>query len=138
MNRLRNARWVIAIVCGFVLSAPSWAGEDPPLPVPAYPNWTLRQIDQKTDAEGKSHGLLFQYVSDDSADKIVRFYETATKREATFSKISAMYTVYGSGGTMINVIGPDGGVLELDQAGEHVVKVWKSMVTIVQIGAVPR
>lgn len=99
----------------------------------AYPNWTLKQVGQKTDADGKTEGILFQYVSDDPADTIVRFCETATRRQATLSRVSAMYT---PDGTMISVMSPDGGVPELDPAGEHIVRTWKSMVTIVRFQAV--
>lgn len=122
--------WLLHAGC----SGAAWAGQDPQLPVPAYPGWTMRQVDQRTDASG-THGVLFQYVSNDPADKIVRFYEKATSREAVFSKVSSMYTVYGSDGTMISVIGPHDGVPEMDQAGEKVVRVWKSMITIVRFQA---
>lgn len=126
------------LLCTFLFDPASWAGQAPQLPVPAYPGWTLRQVDQRTDTEAGTQGILFQYVSDDPADKIVKFYENATNREAVFSKVSAMYTVYGADGTTISVIGPLDGVPELDQAGEKVIRVWKSMVTIVRFQAVAR
>jgi len=126
------------LLCILLFDPTVWAGQAPQLPVPAYPGWTLRQVDQRTDNEGGTQGVLFQYVSNDPADKIVKFYEKATSREAVFSKVSAMYTVYGSDGTMISVIGPDDGVPELDEAGEHVVRVWKSMVTIVKFQAIAK
>lgn len=130
---------VVAILtwslCTLFSGHTAWAGQDPQLPVPAYPGWTLRQIDQRTDTAG-TQGVLFQYVSNDPADKIVQFYEKATGRDAVHSKVSAMYTVYGPDDTMISVIGPGDGVPELDQAGEKVVKVWKSMITIVRFQAV--
>jgi len=46
--------------------------------------------------------------------------------------------VVGADGTTISVIGPLDGVPELDQAGEKVTRVWKSMITIVRFQAVAR
>jgi hypothetical protein len=138
MNPTRLLVIPVWLLCTLLFDPAAWAGQAPELPVPAYPGWTLRQVDQRTDTEGGTEGVLFQYVSNDPADKIVKFYEKATSHEAVLSKISAMYTVYGSDGTLISVIGPDGGVPELDQAGEHVVRVWKSMITIVRFQAVAR
>jgi len=106
------------------------------LSVPAYPGWTLRQMDRKRDQTRNTEATLYQYVSDDPADKIVAFYETATARQAVFSKVSATYTIYTADGMTINVLSPKEGVPELDPATEHVVRTWKSMVTIIRIQAV--
>lgn len=138
MNPTRVLVIPVWFLCLLSFDPTAWAGQAPQLPVPAYPGWTLRQVDQRTDNEGGTQGVLFQYVSNDPADKIVKFYEKTTSREAVFSKVSAMYTVYGSDGTMISVIGPEDGVPELDQAGEHVVRVWKSMITIVKFQAIAK
>ncbi len=50
--------------------------------------------------------------------------------------MSNMYTVYVADDTMIDVIGPEGVVPELDQPGDRVVKTWKSIATIVRVQVV--
>jgi hypothetical protein len=106
------------------------------LSVPAYPGWILRQMDRKKDRTRHTEATLYQYVSDDPADKIVDFYEDATARQAVFSSVSATYTIYTADGTMINVLSPKEGVPQLDSASERIVRTWKSMVTIIRFQSV--
>jgi len=124
--------WMASLLLSLAASTASQASQDHDLPVPAYPGWILRQVDHKTDPTHKTAGALYQYVSDDPANKIVRFYENATARQAVFSSVSATYTFYTADGMMINVLSPKEGVPELNPATEHVVRTWRSMVTIIR------
>lgn len=101
------------------------------LGIDPYPNAILRQSDHRTDAGTSTEGTLYQWVSNDSPQTVVAFYEKSTGATASFMAMSSTYTLYTPQGTMINVVGPKEGIPELDAEG-HPAKTWKSLITIMR------
>jgi hypothetical protein len=101
------------------------------LGVALYPNAVLRQSDHRIAAESATDGTLFQWVSNDSPQAVVAFYEESTGAHAAFVAMSSTYTLYTPQGTMINVVGPKEGIPELAADGRPA-KTWKSLITIMR------
>jgi hypothetical protein len=101
------------------------------LGVDPYPNAMLRQSDHRTDAGTSTEGTLYQWVSNDSPQAVIAFYEKSTGATASFMKMSSTYTLYTPQGTMINVVGPQEGIPEVDTEGRRT-KTWKSLITIMR------
>lgn len=132
MKRLLPAVIVMSLVC-----AARPAAADPSLAdfqhlgVATYPNAVLRQSDHRVAAESATDGTLFQWVSNDAPQAVVAFYEKSTGATAAFTKMSSTYTLYTPQGTMINVVGPEDGIPEIDADG-RTTKKWKSLITIMR------
>ncbi|MFZ5875016.1 MAG: hypothetical protein ACOYXU_01285 [Nitrospirota bacterium] len=130
-------RLSIAVIAMLLLSAAAQAvaetnsADFQHLGVAVYPDAVLRQSDHRVAAESATDGTLFQWVSDDAPQAVVAFYEKSTGASAVFMKMSSTYTIYTSQGTMINVVGPDGGIPEVDTDG-RTTKQWKSLITIMR------
>ncbi|HET8761542.1 MAG TPA: hypothetical protein VFN94_10755 [Nitrospiria bacterium] len=127
----------IAIIAVLLLCAARQAAANPNsadfqhLGVATYPNAVLRQSDHRVAAESATDGTLFQWVSNDAPQAVVAFYEKSTGATAAFMKMSSTYTLYTPQGTMINVVGPEDGIPEID-AGGRTTKTWKSLITIMR------
>jgi hypothetical protein len=127
----------LAVIALFLLGAAHHAGAEPApadlshLGVAPYPKAVLRQSDHRTDSGTATEGTLYQWVSNDSPQAVVAFYEKSTGASASFMKMSSTYTLYTPQGTMINVVGPKEGIPELDAEG-HPAKTWKSLITIMR------
>jgi hypothetical protein len=101
------------------------------LGVSSYPDAVLRQSDHRVAVESSTDGTLFQWVSNDAPQAVVAFYEKSTGAKAVFMNMSSTYTLYTPQGTMINVVGPEGGIPEIDEDGKTTKK-WKSLITIMR------
>jgi hypothetical protein len=127
----------IAVIAMFLLYAARQATADPGstdfqhLGVAPYPHAVLRQSDHRIAVESATDGTLFQWVSNDSPQAVVAFYEKSTGAHAAFVAMSSTYTLYTPQGTMINVVGPKEGIPELDADG-RLVKKWASLITIMR------
>lgn len=132
MKRVHVAAIAIIVVCAARQAAADPTSADfQHLGVKTYPNAVLRNSDHRTDTGSATEGTLYQWVSNDSAQDVVAFYERSTGATASFMKMSSTYTLYTPEGTMINVVGPKDGIPELDAEG-RLVKTWKSLITIMR------
>ncbi len=102
------------------------------LGVPAYPGWVEKRKDDRGDPKTGVHFYKYEYFSDDPVDRIVTFYEKKTGREAAKNQMTGIFTITGRDGLMINVMGSDEGVPQVDQASQKVVKKWRSLITIMK------
>ena len=135
------------VIAMLVVCAARQAGADPVsapasaefqhLGVALYPQAVLRQTDHRTDAGTSTEGTLYQWVSNDPPQAVVAFYEKSTGATASFMKMSSTYTLYTPQGTMINVVGPQEGIPELDADG-RLTKKWKSLITIMRFDRIER
>ncbi len=113
-------------------AAPTERAQQTALGVPAYPGWTVHRLDDKADSSGKTHLYQYQYYSNDSARKIVSFYEQHTGASASFMEATSTYTVNAPGGAMIQITAPPDGVPQTDDADTPTGKTWTSLITIIR------
>lgn len=124
--------------CVFVLPALSGGSEVVPvkekvLGAPVYPGWTLNRKDDLVDKESGAHWYQNQYFSDDSVGKIVSFYEKQTGKKAFETKSTHTWAITTSEGVVINILAPPEGVEQRDDSNEEVIKVWKSLISIIKV-----
>lgn len=102
------------------------------LGVPAYPGWMEKRKDERGDPTTGVYWYKYEYYSDDPAERIVSYYEDQTGREAARNPVTGIYTITGREGVMINVVGSEEGVPQMDRANQKLVKKWRSLITIMK------
>jgi hypothetical protein len=105
------------------------------LGVPAYPGWRVHRLDDKADPSGATHVYQYQYYSDDSADRIVEFYEQQLRAAASFMEPTHTYTINAPDGAMVQITAPPDGVAQLDDDGQATGRTWSSLITIIRFQA---
>ena len=108
-------------------------GQEMVLGAPVYPGWTLNRKDDLKDKNSGAHWFQNQYFSDDSADQIVAFYEKKTGKKGYLAESTHTYAVTTADGVVINIMGPPQGVEQRDASNEKVLKIWKTLISIIRV-----
>lgn len=129
---------LVIAVTGIVLNAATGLAASKPvakpttLGVPSYPGWRVHRLDDRADPSGATHVYQFQYYSDDSAERIVGFYEQHLGTAASFMEPTHTHTINAPDGAMIQVTAPPDGVPQLDDDGQPTGRTWSSLITIIR------
>jgi len=110
-------------------------GQETVLGAPVYPGWTLNRKDDLKDQNSGAHWFQNQYFSDDTAEKIVGFYEKETGKKGFLAPSTYTYAVTTADGVVINIMGPPQGIEQRDQTNTKVLKIWKTLISIIKVEA---
>ncbi|HEX9757120.1 MAG TPA: hypothetical protein VGB26_04880 [Nitrospiria bacterium] len=109
------------------------SGQETILGAPIYPGWTLNRKDDLKDKNSGAHWFQNQYFSDDTAEKIVGYYETSTGKKGYLAESTHTYAITTSDGVVINIMGPPQGVEQRDHTNTKVLKIWKTLISIIKV-----